>query len=119
MDSQELLDGYRRILQTIYNPREYFERASAFLGQLGNRVAFAARFLRYRGSGPLALPAGLAQQLPRGVLEILCPVPAATIGTTSARPSPWRLWGTISSNLPAQRMRTSDGWTQPFIHFAY
>jgi len=35
MDAKELLDGYRRILQTIYNPREYFQRASAFLGQLG------------------------------------------------------------------------------------
>ncbi len=36
MDPQELLDGYRRILQTIYNPREYFQRASAFLSQLGS-----------------------------------------------------------------------------------
>jgi radical SAM superfamily enzyme YgiQ (UPF0313 family) len=35
MDTQELLDGYRRILQTIYNPREYFQRTSAFLSQLG------------------------------------------------------------------------------------
>jgi hypothetical protein len=35
MDTQELLDGYRRILQTIYNPREYFQRTSAFLAQLG------------------------------------------------------------------------------------
>jgi radical SAM superfamily enzyme YgiQ (UPF0313 family) len=35
MDSQVLLDGYQRILQTIYNPREYFQRASAFLSQLG------------------------------------------------------------------------------------
>jgi radical SAM superfamily enzyme YgiQ (UPF0313 family) len=35
MDAQELIDGYRRILQTIYNPHEYFERASAFLSQLG------------------------------------------------------------------------------------
>ena len=35
MDAQELLDGYRRILRTIYNPQEYFERASAFLSQLG------------------------------------------------------------------------------------
>ena len=30
-----MLAGYRKILQTIYNPREYFERASAFLSQLG------------------------------------------------------------------------------------
>ena len=37
MDTQVLLDGYRRILQTIYNPREYFQRASAFLSQLGKR----------------------------------------------------------------------------------
>jgi radical SAM superfamily enzyme YgiQ (UPF0313 family) len=36
MDTKELLDGYRRILQTIYNPREYFQRASAFLAQLGS-----------------------------------------------------------------------------------
>jgi len=35
MDAQVLLDGYRRILQTIYNPREYFDRTSAFLSQLG------------------------------------------------------------------------------------
>jgi len=36
MDAKELLDGYRRILQTIYSPREYFQRASDFLGQLGS-----------------------------------------------------------------------------------
>jgi radical SAM superfamily enzyme YgiQ (UPF0313 family) len=36
MDTQQLLDGYRRILRTIYNPREYFQRASAFLSQLGS-----------------------------------------------------------------------------------
>jgi len=36
MDTQELLDGYRRILQTIYSPREYFQRVSAFLAQLGS-----------------------------------------------------------------------------------
>jgi hypothetical protein len=45
MDAQELLAGYRRIVQTIYTPREYFERASAFLSQLGSSartpVAFA------------------------------------------------------------------------------
>jgi hypothetical protein len=35
MDSQKLLEGYRRILQTVYSPREYFERASAFMAQLG------------------------------------------------------------------------------------
>jgi radical SAM superfamily enzyme YgiQ (UPF0313 family) len=35
MDAAELLAGYRRIMQTIYSPREYFERASAFLSQLG------------------------------------------------------------------------------------
>jgi radical SAM superfamily enzyme YgiQ (UPF0313 family) len=35
MDTQQLVDGYKRILQTIYNPKEYFERASAFLSQLG------------------------------------------------------------------------------------
>ncbi len=36
MDTQELLEGYRRILRTIYNPREYFQRTSAFLSQLGS-----------------------------------------------------------------------------------
>ncbi len=35
MDTQELLDGYRRILQTIYYPREYFSRVQSFLSQLG------------------------------------------------------------------------------------
>ncbi len=35
MDPQELLAGYRRILETIYRPGEYFERAQAFLSQLG------------------------------------------------------------------------------------
>jgi radical SAM superfamily enzyme YgiQ (UPF0313 family) len=35
MDKQQLLDGYQRILRTIYSPKEYFERASAFLSQLG------------------------------------------------------------------------------------
>jgi radical SAM superfamily enzyme YgiQ (UPF0313 family) len=35
MDADELLAGYRKILQTIYSPKEYFERASAFLSQLG------------------------------------------------------------------------------------
>ena len=35
MDTQVLLEGYHRILQTIYNPREYFQRASTFLSQLG------------------------------------------------------------------------------------
>jgi hypothetical protein len=31
----DIIEGYRRILRTIYNPREYFERASASLSQLG------------------------------------------------------------------------------------
>ncbi|HEX5411891.1 MAG TPA: DUF4070 domain-containing protein [Terriglobia bacterium] len=35
MDTQELIDGYRRILETIYYPREYFNRVQAFLAQLG------------------------------------------------------------------------------------
>jgi radical SAM superfamily enzyme YgiQ (UPF0313 family) len=35
MDAEELLAGYRRIIQTIYSPREYFQRASAFLTQPG------------------------------------------------------------------------------------
>lgn len=36
MNVDELLEGYRRILGTIYSPREYFERAQAFLSQLGS-----------------------------------------------------------------------------------
>lgn len=35
MDAQKLLEGYRRVMQTVYSPREYFERASASLAQLG------------------------------------------------------------------------------------
>src|SRR6266567_958744 len=35
MDPQELLEGYQRILETIYNPREYFDRALTFLSHLG------------------------------------------------------------------------------------
>ena len=35
MDKQQLIEGYQRILQTIYSPKEYFERASTFLSQLG------------------------------------------------------------------------------------
>jgi radical SAM superfamily enzyme YgiQ (UPF0313 family) len=35
MDMQQLIEGYERILKTIYNPKEYFERAAAFLSQLG------------------------------------------------------------------------------------
>jgi radical SAM superfamily enzyme YgiQ (UPF0313 family) len=35
MDTECLLEGYRRILETIYNPREYFDRALTFLSHLG------------------------------------------------------------------------------------
>ncbi len=35
MDVQELLAGYRRILETIYSPGEYFQRVQAYLSQLG------------------------------------------------------------------------------------
>jgi radical SAM superfamily enzyme YgiQ (UPF0313 family) len=35
MDVQELMRGYQQILETIYRPREYFERAQAFLLRLG------------------------------------------------------------------------------------
>ena len=35
MDSEYLIEGYRRILATIYNPKEYFERVSSFLAHLG------------------------------------------------------------------------------------
>ncbi len=35
MDPRELLAGYRKILETIYNPREYFDRATALLSQMG------------------------------------------------------------------------------------
>ena len=36
MDVQELVNGYRQILSTIYNPAEYFARASTFLSHLGS-----------------------------------------------------------------------------------
>jgi len=39
MKTADLVAGYRRILETIYNPHEYFERASAFLSQLGREAA--------------------------------------------------------------------------------
>jgi len=35
MDTECLLEGYKRILETIYSPREYFERALIFLSHLG------------------------------------------------------------------------------------
>jgi radical SAM superfamily enzyme YgiQ (UPF0313 family) len=35
MDTQELIDGYRKILDTIYLPREYFDRVLASLSHLG------------------------------------------------------------------------------------
>jgi radical SAM superfamily enzyme YgiQ (UPF0313 family) len=35
MDAGQLIEGYRRILRTIYNPEEYFQRALACLSQLG------------------------------------------------------------------------------------
>jgi len=35
MNVDDLLAGYKRILETIYSPREYFDRALAFLSQLG------------------------------------------------------------------------------------
>ena len=39
MNTADLVAGYKRILETIYSPREYFERASAFLSQLGREAA--------------------------------------------------------------------------------
>ncbi len=44
MDTQELLDGYRRILETIYYPGEYFNRVQAFLSQLGTAARTPLRF---------------------------------------------------------------------------
>jgi len=35
MDTEQLIEGYRRILSTLYSPHEYFQRASAFLTHLG------------------------------------------------------------------------------------
>jgi radical SAM superfamily enzyme YgiQ (UPF0313 family) len=35
MNVDALLAGYKRILETIYSPHEYFDRAQAFLSQLG------------------------------------------------------------------------------------
>lgn len=44
MDTQELLDGYRRILETIYYPGEYFDRTTAFLSQLGTAAKTPVSF---------------------------------------------------------------------------
>jgi hypothetical protein len=57
MDKQQLLDGYKRILQTIYNPKEYFERAAAFLAQLGEAARSPVVF-----SDLLALGRSLCRQ---------------------------------------------------------
>ena len=35
MDPDALLEGYRKVLASIYSPTEYFERAQAMLGRLG------------------------------------------------------------------------------------
>ncbi len=35
MDAEKLLAGYRRILETIYSPGEYFQRVQAYLSELG------------------------------------------------------------------------------------
>ncbi|HUZ45847.1 MAG TPA: DUF4070 domain-containing protein [Terriglobia bacterium] len=39
MDTQELLDGYRNILSTIYYPGEYFNRVLTFLSHLGSTAS--------------------------------------------------------------------------------
>ena len=101
MDAQQLLDGYRRILQTIYNPREYFQRASAFLRQLGSGSRSPLVFSDVMALGRSLVAAGISQQLPPGVLEIPCAIRCDITGTTSARPSRWPSWGTISSPSPA------------------
>ncbi len=35
MDAETLLAGYREVVSTLYNPKEYFERARVFLSRLG------------------------------------------------------------------------------------
>ncbi len=58
MNTQELLDGYRRILETIYRPGEYFDRVLAYLSRVGTAartpivfsdVLAAARSLWWQG----------------------------------------------------------------------
>ncbi len=39
MNPEALLAGYRNVLASIYNPKEYFERAQAMLNRLGARPA--------------------------------------------------------------------------------
>ena len=51
MDSLELMNGYRRIVETIYNPREYFERASALLSQMGKAARAPVTFTDLRAFG--------------------------------------------------------------------
>jgi radical SAM superfamily enzyme YgiQ (UPF0313 family) len=36
MKAEDLVAGYRRIVETVYNPKEYFDRTLAFLSQLGS-----------------------------------------------------------------------------------
>jgi hypothetical protein len=38
MDPRVLLEGYNRILKTIYSPHEYFQRVSNFLSRLGTPI---------------------------------------------------------------------------------
>jgi radical SAM superfamily enzyme YgiQ (UPF0313 family) len=38
MNTQDLLNGYRRILETIYRPQEYFDRVLAYLSHVGASV---------------------------------------------------------------------------------
>ncbi len=63
MDSKVLLAGYHRILQTIYNPHEYFQRASAFLSQLGTGRGHLMVFSDVLALGRSFVPPGPAEQL--------------------------------------------------------
>ncbi len=44
MDTKELIEGYRRILETIYRPQEYFDRVQEFLSHLGSAARTPVSF---------------------------------------------------------------------------
>ena len=64
---KKLLEGYRRVLETIYSPREYFERCLETLGRLPGPVPQIGTIHRPRQSlwGKLKPVFHLLRQLPR------------------------------------------------------
>lgn len=61
MNSQKLLDGYRRIISTIYEPRQYYQRVLDFLDHYNPRVQKRLK--------PADVAAFLRSILKQGILE--------------------------------------------------